>query len=276
MVLWFYGSLLDQPPSLETLAVLLESPYPLPELAQPHQAHSRYSICAGPPRFWDGRPQLWTSDLGEILPTLAQRLQGGSGLNLMGNETDLAEQTLPFTGGWLGWLGYDLAWEIERLPSQNLDPLPFPVALWYEPDTFAVLDHTEQRLWLGATNESDLARLVDAVQNLSGQDFQGSQDSQTSQNSQDSQIPQDSQNFQTSQDCQDSQDANPSQCPDPQRSQDPAFSLTLCMTAEDYQSAVVKAKQHIQAGDVFQVNLSGSAGLLGLEHSDSHPALRSW
>ena len=93
-----YGSLLDQPPSLETLAVLLESPYPLPELAQPHQAHSRYSICAGPPRFWDGRPQLWTSDLGEILPTLAQQLQGGSGLKLMGNETDLAEQTYPLPG----------------------------------------------------------------------------------------------------------------------------------------------------------------------------------
>ncbi len=221
-----YGSLFDQPPSLETLAVLLESPYPLPELAEPHRAHSRYSICAGPPRFWDGQPQLWTPDLGDILPTLAQRLHGGSGLNLIGDEADLAEQTLPFTGGWLGWLGYDLAWEIERLPSHNLDPLPFPVALWYEPDTFAVLDHTAQRLWLAATEPSDLDRLVGKVENLSAQDSL------------------------------DLRDSNQSQSSDPQRSPTPAFPLTLGMTDEDYQAAVVKAKQHIQAGDVFQVNLS--------------------
>lgn len=236
-----YGSLLDQPPSLETLAVLLESPYPLPELAKPHQAHSRYSICAGPPRFWDGKPQLWTPELGEILPTLAERLQGGSALTLVGDESDLAIQTLPFTGGWLGWLGYDLAWEIERLPSQNLDPLPFPVALWYEPDTFAVLDHVEQRLWLAATDQSDLDRLVGEVENLSAQRSQGFQDFQSSQD------------FRKSQYCQDSY---ASQHSDPQRSETPAFPLTLGMTAEEYQAAVVKAKQHIQAGDVFQVNLS--------------------
>ncbi|WP_225907483.1 chorismate-binding protein [Leptolyngbya sp. BL0902] len=245
-----YGSLLNEIPSLETVAVLLESPHPLPELAQPHQAHSRYSICAGPPRFWDGQPQLWTPDLGEILPTLAQRLQGGSSLTLVGDEADLAMQTLPFTGGWLGWLGYDLAWEIERLPSQNLDPLPFPVALWYEPDTFAVLDHTEQRLWLAATDPSDLDRLVDGVENLATQRSQDFQDSHSPQDAQDSQT------FQTSQDSQNSQDANPSQRPDPQQSQASESPLTLGMTAEDYQAAVVKAKQHIQAGDVFQVNLS--------------------
>lgn len=242
-----YGSLFDQPPSLETLAVLLESPYPLPALAQPHQAHSRYSICAGPPRFWEGQPQLWTPDLGEILPTLAQRLQAGSGLNLIGDETDLAAQTLPFTGGWLGWLGYDLAWEIERLPSQNLDPLPFPVALWYEPATFAVLDHAEQRLWLATTDQSDLDSLTRQVQDFSGQRSQDSQDFQDSQSSQESQ---------KSQDSQDVQEADQSQSHNPQRSDDPAFPLTLGMAAEEYQAAVVKAKQHIQAGDVFQVNLS--------------------
>ena len=36
------------------------------------------------------------------------------------------------TGGWLGWLGYDLAWEIEQLPQLKPDPLPFPVAFWIE------------------------------------------------------------------------------------------------------------------------------------------------
>jgi len=248
-----YGSLLDQPPSPETLAVLLESPYPLPELAQPHQAHSRYSICAGPPRFLDGQPQLWTPDLGEILPMLAQPLQGGSGLTLIGDEADLAAETLPFTGGWLGWLGYDLAWEIERLPRQNLDPLLFPVALWYEPDTFAVLDHGDQRLWLAATDQADLDRLVRAVDNLSAQQSPDFQDVQRSQNVQEAQDSQDSQSPPSSQD---DQVSDQPQTHDVRRSQTPAFPLTLGMTAEEYQSAVVKAKQHIQAGDVFQVNLS--------------------
>jgi len=57
----------------------------------------------------------------------------------MGNGCPSA---LPFTG-WLGWLGYDVAWEIERLPYLKKDPLPFPVAFWYEPECFAVLDHWE-------------------------------------------------------------------------------------------------------------------------------------
>jgi para-aminobenzoate synthetase component 1 len=66
---------------------------------------------------------------------------------------------LPFTGGYLGWLGYDLAWEIERLPQLNDDPLPFPTAYWYEPEAFAVLDHQEQTLWLAGSDEDQLQTL---------------------------------------------------------------------------------------------------------------------
>ena len=43
---------------------------------------------------------------------------------------------LLLVAGW-GWLGYDLAWEIEQLPKLNQDTLPFPVAYWYEPECFA-------------------------------------------------------------------------------------------------------------------------------------------
>ncbi len=145
-----YGDVLQQRPSTSTLVALLESPYPLPAAAQPHAAHSRYSICAGPPRQVKHLPQVWTPAVGNILPTLADRLEEGDQLELLGEEAAVAEQTLPFTGGWLGWLGYDLAWEIERLPTLKADSLPFPVALWYQPATFAVLDHQAQRLWLAA------------------------------------------------------------------------------------------------------------------------------
>ncbi|HSM82691.1 MAG TPA: anthranilate synthase component I [Nodosilinea sp.] len=209
-----YGDLLrQQPPSLATLAALLESPYPLPAAAQPHAIHSRYSICAGPPRPVNGHPQVWTPPLGGILPMLAGRLATGEQLQLLGHEAKEAE-ALPFTGGWLGWLGYDLAWEIERLPHINSDPLPFPVALWYQPETFAVLDHPSQRLWLFAPDDAGLDAMEKQLR-----------------------LP-------------------PPEEPLATPTDRPAGSVTLGMAAAEYQQAVRRAKQHIQAGDVFQVNLS--------------------
>lgn len=138
---------------LQPFAVLLESPYPLTS-DQPHL--SRFSICAGAPRLVNGQPQVWTPPLGGILPCLKQRLQHAQSSRL---DSQVPE-TLPFTGGWLGWLGYDLAWEIERLPQLKADVLPFPVACWYEPDCFVVLDHKEQQLWLAATEPTQLDDLT--------------------------------------------------------------------------------------------------------------------
>jgi para-aminobenzoate synthetase component I len=134
----------------QPIAALLESP----AVSVPRLPHSRYSICAGSPRQQWGKPQLWTPKIGEILDCLAQRYQQGQSLL----STD-APDHLPFTGGWLGWLGYDLAWEIETLPWLRSDALPFPVAFWYEPKAFAVLDHHHQQLWLAASAPQDLDRL---------------------------------------------------------------------------------------------------------------------
>ncbi len=219
-----YGDLLRRPPSLATLVALLESPYPLPTAAQPHAAHSRYSICAGPPRQVNALPQVWTPAVGSILPMLAARLAAGEQLQLLGDEADAAE-ILPFTGGWLGWLGYDLAWEIERLPTLNSDPLPFPVALWYEPATFAVLDHQAQRLWLFAPSSSSLDSMEKQLSLPGGEEVRIA-----------------------------------SMTGDPR-------AVTLGMAAAEYQQAVLRAKQHIQAGDVFQVNLSLRFSTMTTAHS---------
>lgn len=133
-----------------TVATLLESP---------PSSLSRYSICAGPPRIINHQPQLWTPAVGTILSCLRERLQQAPT-----NLSSVPPPSLPFIGGWLGWLGYDFAWEIETLPRVNYDPLPFPVAYWYEPETFAVLDHQQQQLWLACSYPDQLDDLEDRLQ----------------------------------------------------------------------------------------------------------------
>lgn len=189
-------------PHSNTIATLLESPFPTPT-DQPQLA--RYSICAGSPRVINGKAQVWTPAVGNILPFLRSLLEQP--------VTDgLEVQHLPFTGGWLGWLGYDLAWEIEKLPNLNQDTLPFPVAYWYEPDCFAVLDHQEQLLWFAATQPQQLDTLQQQLETTSSTDEQ--QFAPTSSN------------------------------------------ISYLTNQFDYEDSVRQAKKYIQAGDIFQTNLS--------------------
>lgn len=190
----------------QQIGTLLESP-----VANGSGALARYSICAGAPRCVGSAPQLWTPGIGQILPMLRDRLSSAAP-----NADELPP--LPFTGGWLGWLGYDLAWEIERLPTHHSDPLPFPVAYWYEPDQFAVLDHVTQHLWLAATQPDDLNRLEDRL-------------------------------------AQAAPSCRPYWETDPQLLRDRP-PLRFWSSQADYEAQVRQAKAYIQAGDIFQANLS--------------------
>ncbi len=198
------------------IATLLESPYPTPtdcpQLAQ-------YSICAGAPRVIDGVPQMWTPPLGEVLPFLD---------NLLRKQGEISPHLplspsphLPFTGGWLGWFGYDVAWEIEQLPFNKLDLLPFPVAFWYEPECFAVLNHKEQILWLAASSPVGLDELE---KKLEAGDDKGT----------------------TSTPVPSHQSAPPPHLP----------TSFFHISQQKYEAAVNRAKKYIQAGDIFQANLS--------------------
>ena len=189
----------------DKIATLLESP----NLASAENPQlSRYSICAGSPLIVKGKPQLWTPAVGEILPWLRSLLSQPTVNNFVNN---LQVEHLPFTGGWLGWLGYDLAWEIEKLPNFNQDTLPFPVAYWYQPACFAVLDHLEQTLWLAATESKQLDNLQTK---LSSSTLPTSPNSSIS------------------------------------------STISFLTTQKQYENAVKQAQKYIQAGDIFQTNLS--------------------
>ncbi|MGB3496157.1 MAG: anthranilate synthase component I [Elainellaceae cyanobacterium] len=201
------------------IATLLESPAE----ASISSGGARFSICGGPPRQYRQLPAVWAPPIGQILPMLRARLASRWSRAV----PDAYPAHLPFTGGWLGWLGYDLAWEIEQLPTVNRDPLPFPVAFWYEPETFAVLDHSEQQLWLAATH---IAQLDDMERSLDSGSAQFS--SFTPPRSKGSMSSGLSSTLMEQ------------------------TSLSFVSTQADYEQAVAQAKQYIQAGDIFQTNLS--------------------
>ncbi|MEM9903849.1 MAG: anthranilate synthase component I [Cyanobacteria bacterium P01_D01_bin.44] len=218
------------------IATLLESP-PLVSITgaspkggaqdppEPPSANAQYSICAGPPHTsLSGQPKLWTPPLGQVLTMLRQRLAELGHHRWVSPASEVhPSPDLPFWGGWLGWLGYDTAWEIERLPYENPDPLPFPIAFWYEPASFAVLNHAQQQLWLAACTPRDLDAMCQVLSQLPDLGKTG---------------------------C----DRDPAL--DPFGGIPPTQQLTFGMSQPEFEHAVQAAKQHIQAGDVFQVNLS--------------------
>jgi para-aminobenzoate synthetase component I len=193
----------------ELIATLLESP-------ANHGHLTRYSICAGLPQVIDHQPQIFTPEIGGILTCLRGLLASNQQ-----NRSDLPAH-LPFTGGWLGWLGYELAWEIEQLPKLQADPLPFPVAYWYEPQVFAVLDHQEQLLYLSAPTTAELDELFARLDRVSLIEAE----------------------------------ANSTSVSVTQIISDLPPDLHFFTTETEYQQAIVQAQKYIQAGDIFQTNLS--------------------
>ncbi|MFQ3679465.1 MAG: anthranilate synthase component I [Pseudanabaenaceae cyanobacterium] len=170
------------------VGALLDCPLPGPL--------ARYAIAAGFPQH------TYTAGVGEVGPLLARLGQ---------TRTVEAPVDVPFAGGHLGWLGYDWAWELEKLPQRLTDPLAWPVAFWFEPSQFAVWDSQTGTLWLGATSASDLAALAQRWQT--------------------EKVPATS---------------LPGQ----------GGGLSFWTDGQAYQAAVRRVQGYIEAGDIFQANLS--------------------
>ncbi|HEX4954178.1 MAG TPA: chorismate-binding protein [Thermoanaerobaculia bacterium] len=132
---------------------------------------------------------------------------------------------LPMSGGFVGFFGYDLVRLLERLPGRPPDPFGLPWAWLGRFDTVVVFDHAYQRLVAVANEvegESDAAgakaRLDEVEALLSGPGERGAA-------------------------------ALPATLPPPP----PA---TPSLSGPAFQAAVERAKEHIAAGDIFQVVLA--------------------
>ncbi|GAB4297320.1 MAG: anthranilate synthase component I [Oscillatoriaceae cyanobacterium] len=202
---------------------------------------------------------MWTPSIGEILPFLSQLLHNHNIAATSPRETP----PLPFTGGWLGWLGFDTAAEIEQLPHPKSDQLPFPVAYWYEPANFAVLDHQGQTLWLAATEPEQL----DVMEQRLGEWETGGPGNQGTQVPGDQGTPSlpvsQSPRLPVTQSPR--HPVTPSPRPPVSPSPHPPVPLApqplfqppeFQMSQMDYEEAVNQAKKYIAAGDIFQANLS--------------------
>jgi anthranilate synthase component I len=57
---------------------------------------------------------------------------------------------LPFTGGWVGYLGYAAVASFDEIPLQPADPYQVPTGVWGDYDTVVVFDHLTRQLHLVA------------------------------------------------------------------------------------------------------------------------------
>jgi para-aminobenzoate synthetase component 1 len=130
----------------------------------------------------------------------------------------------PFQTGAVGWLGYDLAHHLERLPSPETDDLRFPDMMLGFYDAIAAFDVIEGRAWLMSSGLPEIApearmhRRRARLEMLEKQVLQA-----------------------------------PEMPPVSTVSASPVSSN---FTRPDYEAAVARVIEYILAGDIFQANLS--------------------
>ncbi len=131
----------------------------------------------------------------------------------------------PFSGGFVGWFGYDLVRLLERLPGRPADRYGLPVAVLGRFDRVLVFDHARQRL-LGIANEiEDEVSQADAEQALDELEamLRGGGSGHAA--------------------------VLPASMP-------PPVLAEPSLSADEFRAAVGRAKEHIAAGDIFQVVLA--------------------
>ena len=140
-----------------------------------------------------------------------------------------ARGPVPFSGGFVGTFGFDLVRLIERLPGRPPDPWRLPVAVLGLFDAVVAFDHAEQKLLLianeieGETGAGDAEAALDRLEAALSSPF-------------------------------------PARAVRlPERPPPPVAPDSVSLSGEAFQHAVRVAKEHIAAGDIFQVVLARRA-----------------
>jgi anthranilate synthase component 1 len=231
----------ELPADLETpvsayLKLRGEGPSFLLESVEGGERLGRYSfIGLYPSRIltsWRGRAELaWSGGGGadRAWRSTSLALTGRDVLDLLRGLLQNGPSPIPglprFTGGAVGYLGYDIVRDIERLPGTAAEVLGLPEAVLLFCDVTVILDHVKHQLWVvaqapagdtaGEAEARARARIDEVVERLRGP------------------LP-------------------PEEGPVSGEGGPAAADLTR----EQYEAAVRRAREHIAAGDIFQVVLA--------------------
>ncbi len=136
-------------------------------------AHRPWSVFldSGRPGTQQGRFDILASDPGATLVcrgTTTQIVNRSGSLRSSDDPFNLLrahlnavpgpDTGLPFTGGAIGYFGYDLAWRLERLPQPSDRSIGMPDMALGIYDWAVVVDHQEQRSWLVGQGRDEATR----------------------------------------------------------------------------------------------------------------------
>ncbi|MDZ7959240.1 MAG: anthranilate synthase component I [Aulosira sp. DedQUE10] len=183
-----------------------------------HPQLNRYSICAGAPRVINGVPQMWTPALGGVLPFLAELLESRRKRIISPSSPSSPSSSPPHLPFTGGWLGW-LGYDI----AWEIEQLPQNKC---DRLPFPVAFWYEPDCFAILDHAEQTLWL--AASHESGLDH----------------LQKKLQQGQEAQEILKHQD-NP-----------PLISPRFCTSQLDYETSVNRAKKYIQAGDIFQANLS--------------------
>ncbi|MCJ8009010.1 anthranilate synthase component I family protein [Lederbergia wuyishanensis] len=123
-----------------------------------------------------------------------------------------------FQGGAIGYISYDYAWSIEKLPNLAANDLQLPLIYFLVFDEWAVFDHEEECLWVMVLNRDHAKEKLDHAVAMWNE--------------------------------------APSTIKDSNEYKIGEQVLQVSLSEEEYVSAVEKIQQYISEGDIFQANLT--------------------
>jgi len=146
-------------------------------------------------------------------------------------KSNFRDENFPFWGGAVGWFSYDLKDFLEKLPNKAEDDLNIPDCRVGFYDCVLIFDNFKKKIYISSTGfpevgKKRILRAKARLSKLKNRLFHLKEDSESIQES------------------------------DPLHLKSLALDLESNFTKEQYMKAVLKAKEHISNGDIYQVNLS--------------------